>query len=413
MSSSFDNMPDTDYMKNDDSTSSRSNSIGSDDDRNTRPRRQPRQARLYPLEDDMETTPIIDRMNEVTLLKLMDVTKVEDMDLDLHYLDIQLMRVVSPGPTNNTAFSFNRGKNKMSSPINYSRMFLCRIISLEYLNENKHLCYLMETKTTNISLFDKNINYRDNGVITVGTIMRILAPQPITSCINDIPLMETHCPLIVMKRPFTFPETKIDYQIQGNQAMAFIRNGVTIKIKGIVPVESTCSGLFCDKQRVHEWSNQGKGCGCYHMISQRTNLVIDHRLKIEYNDKEPLIIDHFSSTKFSLLYMTSYIPPSVRISSMRMSSAETVFWPLKLSAHECINIINANGGFTLIGWYKKGIINDKTLVKTNSIQQNSQFSHNGNATDVQVDGEINYHIVELQPTNNNFYMPTSDIQNIE
>jgi hypothetical protein len=232
MSDSFDTMADTDYMDNDASTSSRSSSTNNgDDDPNNRPRRQARQARLHPLEDDMQTTPIFDRMNEATLLKLMDVTKVDDMDLDLHFLDIQLMRVISPGPTNNTALSFNRGKNKMSSPINYSRMFLCRIISLESLNENKHLCYLMETKTTNICLFDKNINYRDNGVITVGTIMSILAPQPITSSINDIPLMETHCPLIVMRRPYTFPETKIDYQIQGNQAMAFIRNGVTIKVK--------------------------------------------------------------------------------------------------------------------------------------------------------------------------------------
>ena len=34
---------------------------------------------------------------------------------------------------------------------------------------------------------------------------------------------------------------------------------------------------------------------------------------------------------------------------------------------KCIQFINDNGGFTVVGWYKRGVINDKNLIPSQKI----------------------------------------------
>ena len=55
-----------------------------------------------------------------------------------------------------------------------------------------------------------------------------------------------------------------------------------------------------------------------------------------------------------------------------------------------IGYINRNGGFTAIGCYKHGTINDRTLIENNN---------NNNAGNEIYASEINYHIVQLILTN--------------
>ena len=77
----------------------------------------------------------------------------------------------------------------------------------------------------------------------------------------------------------------------------------------------------------------------------------------------------------------------------------------------CIQLINNNGGFTVIGWYKKGLINDKGLIapQNNNAtggsggQQSNGNYNNGNDDAAQVDsGGLSYHIVNILPTNRDF-----------
>eukprot|EP00957_Ditylum_brightwellii_P185932 14155396-Ditylum_brightwellii.AAC.1 len=84
----------------------------------------------------------------------------------------------------------------------------------------------METKTPNTRLYDTNVNFYDNGTITVGAIVRMLHPQPVTNFINDVPLLETFEPLTALKHPMSFFSIPIDNQISGNEALAFIHNRV-------------------------------------------------------------------------------------------------------------------------------------------------------------------------------------------
>jgi hypothetical protein len=119
--------------------------------------------------------------------------------------------------------------------------------------------------------------------------------------------------------------------------------------------------------------------------------------------------------KFSQLYMNGDIPGSCKLYMLQVTEAAmNLFESLK----NCIQLINNNGGFTIIGWYKKGLINDKGLIAlqnndanggSGGQQSNSMYNNNNDDT-AQVDsGELSYHIVSILPTNRDFLHRSSQL----
>ena len=360
--------------------------------------------RLIPHDGSLIQRPIMTRLQEVLIEELLSET-VQDRNQDRYYLEAQIMRVIAPNNANNSAFVYgNRSSRggRNSSQVNYSRLFLLRVHCVDHEMENGRLFYLMEARSTNTSLWERNVEFRDNGVISVGAIIRIIAPQPITSMMNgDIPMVQTPFPVIAMKFPLTYPVVTVNQEIQGNVSMAFVQNGIAIAVRKTEPVTTTCSGLFCDKQRVYDWVD-ARGCGCYHMIQQRSNLAINHSIRVYISPATTISMANFSSTAFSKLYLSSNIPATTQISALRHTDA---FFDLLDCIEEVVNFINEHGGFTVVGWYRRGVINDRTLVANNAT--NGNFNNN-NSEDVQVDnGEINYHVISLRPTNQALLNPVS------
>ena len=106
--------------------------------------------------------------------------------MNTNYIDIQLLRVVAPGLNTgtNTAYMYNN-KNKSTHNPDYC----CQD---QFLVRTHGLCYLMETRNINVCLWNRNIELRENGVLPMGTIIRILAPPPsITYVAGNIPKLES------------------------------------------------------------------------------------------------------------------------------------------------------------------------------------------------------------------------------
>ena len=134
----------------------------------------------------------------------------------------------------------------------------------------------MESKNSNQCLFNKNVELRDNGVISIGTYFPIVTPLPIENKMRgDIPLIKTHYPLIVMKRPILKDSIPIRKEIGNHSSMAFVLVGMKIKINRSTPIKTTCGGLLCDKQRCSDW-NGTRGCGCYHFCNDISNIAFEH-----------------------------------------------------------------------------------------------------------------------------------------
>eukprot|EP00957_Ditylum_brightwellii_P103417 7880301-Ditylum_brightwellii.AAC.1 len=150
-------------------------------------------------------------------------------DLDINCIDLYLLRIISPGPSTNTMYNYSRARNK-GTQVNYWRIILFQVSSLKRGGGDNLLCYLMESKSSNTHLFDKNVQFNDNGTITIGTMGCMLKPQLVSNFINNISLVEIFEPLIALKCPRLFPTLQIDNQISGDEALVFIHKAVTVSV---------------------------------------------------------------------------------------------------------------------------------------------------------------------------------------
>ena len=213
--------------------------------------------------------------------------------------------------------------------VTFSRLFLCRIHPEKGMaTDHGRLIYLMQARNSNDQLFEDNKEWRDNGTFTIGTFFRILSPLPIENNMSgDIPLVKTQLPIVIMKPPIVIPHVNINTSIQGNSAMAFVYNKIPLYLNRTTPVQTTCGGYMCDRQRVADW-NGVRGCGCFDMSNFRSNLALEHSI---FFDTPNGTVHHqnFSSTKFTLLYMNAFIPGSVKVSALRMSSNSEAFFDIE------------------------------------------------------------------------------------
>ena len=288
-------------------------------------------------------------------------------------IDIQILRVIANSNTGTNlgparVYGAYRSNRNQSSNINYSRLFLCRIVSEI---EGDTIVYLMESRNCNNNMWKRNPQLRDDGVISIGSIIRLLSPSPIKSMMaNEIPMLETRFPVIVMRFPQEIHPITVNLGISGNQSKGFALNKCKLSIMSSIPEETRCSGLFCDKQRIHEIMDKAQGCGCYSMLCRRSNLVIDHSLQIECKAIGwSCFVEKFSSNRFSMLYQSAPFPSSLRASALQLTDH---YWDLTDTIERVVKFINDNGGFTVIGWYKRGLINDQSLTSdnSNSIKEN-------------------------------------------
>ena len=79
-------------------------------------------------------------------------------------------------------------------------------------------------------LFHRYLLLRDNGTVTIGTLMRIIAPHPIIQEMQGIPLVFSYVPYLIMKTPTVFPNYIINNDIEGNKYGVAILNNTTLGI---------------------------------------------------------------------------------------------------------------------------------------------------------------------------------------
>ena len=369
-------------------------------------RRQNRQrVILAPLEDELLNSPMITRTREVSIDALSG-DDVYEMNMNRNYIDVQLIRIITPKKEQKAyLYSLRSGRRGGSSKeMNFSRIFQCRVYSAFNTSEHKRIIYLMESRNSNNNMFERNLDFRDNGTVTIGTFLRVIAPEAIEDYMNgDIPLIRTPCSLIVLKRPTRMDAVAVNYEIGTNQTLAFCLNNRILHLNKTLTVSTTCNGLMCDKSCISEWNNT-KGCGCVGMSPNVSNLALVHSIWISSvadmnmaaNERIQRRISHtnFSSTKFSLCYLTNRIPPTVRKSSL--SQANRLYWELEECIEEVVDFVNDNGGWTVVGWYKRGAIKDRSLIESSSSSNNTT---NGSEDATVGSGKLSFHIVELTPTN--------------
>ena len=322
------------------------------------------------------------------------------------YIDLQIIRMIANGKNNQyQQVRYYKSKDtKKVSTVGYKRLFLLRVIRTDVAVSN--LVYILEDNINHINLWNHFTSIRDNGGITIGTIIRFFKPKPYENIMPDgNPSIESRFPVAIMKQPTHYLEVKIDYKISGGQSKSFCFNECSIYSLSISAEESGCAGLFCDKQRVLEVRKYNQGCCCYSYDSRRTNVIIDHSLEINnrgfQEENGTIKIENFSSVQFSLLYQTSVFCSQIRQSALELTDA---YFEVEDCIENVLDLINENGGFTVIGWYKRGNISDRTILHQKNYNENSKSNSNDQSTTEQIDNStITYHPCVIKPTNPDFF----------
>jgi hypothetical protein len=324
---------------------------------------------------------------------------------------LQLIRLIPHNPyaQNGNAQTYSRPRGYgpvRPSSMPYTRLFMCRVFSE---NEGNLLVYLMEGTNKNTNLWRNNVELRDNGIITIGTILRITAPLPIDSYMRgDIPLIQTHYPAIVLHSPSFFPEFIPQESLEGESSRAFVLNSATLSCKAFSCEKTKCGGSFCDRQRLTEWNTSTGSCGCYAQRSRGTNnlSMLYPVMKVIHNGNE-YVHKNFSSHSFTLGFLNRDFPIGVQANDLQLSEA---FWLLGDSIQKTIRFVNRNGGWTVIGWYSRGLINDRMLTGLINNGNSTNSTTNMNNSEVQIDGaDMTYHFCRIIPTNEALMKETSQL----
>ena len=228
-------------------------------------------------------------------------------------LTVQIMRIITPqgGQTGNAYTRYQRGSGQQK--INFHEILLCWARST--------LCYLMITNDMNKRLFNWGILLWDNGTITFGTYMRILAPYPTTHKMKDIPLVNSYYPAIVIERPDKVYTVPINTCIQANQSRVAVLKDVSHSFQHMTPIQITCSGKHWDKAHPLDWCNTiNQGCECYRTSSLGTcNIALMHDIVIHQRSK--ILESNFSSTKFNCLFTDKPLLPNTMVSALKQTEA--------------------------------------------------------------------------------------------
>ena len=103
----------------------------------------------------------------------------------------------------------------------------------------------------------------------------------------------------------------------------------------------------------------------------------------------------FCSQRFSQLYLTKPLPNNITLSQIQDTDEMDSITDKVI---DLSNYVNDNGGWTVIGWYRLGMVTDKALADENQSSYRDQPT-----VDTQVEaGETKFHIVSLYPTNELF-----------
>ena len=172
-------------------------------------------------------------------------------------INVQVLPIIVHNPhvqngPNVQAYSRSHFGSVCPSSMHYTRLLLCRVFSEE---DGNLLVYLMESPSLNknCNLWLNNVELRDNRVITIGAVFRIISPLPISNYLRgDIPLIKTHHPIIVLKQPKSYKSIIPLDNLQGESSRAFILNGALLSCTAYSCKKTKCGGSFCDRQRLNE-----------------------------------------------------------------------------------------------------------------------------------------------------------------
>mmetsp|Transcript_22253 Transcript_22253/g.27288 ORF Transcript_22253/g.27288 Transcript_22253/m.27288 type:complete len:441 (+) Transcript_22253:151-1473(+) len=345
-------------------------------------------------------------MNKSTQVDLSTLERGRDLHMNTQGINLnrilligQLMWIVTPGidQSSSTYSYYKRSQAKNTTGCSYNRILFFRFVSETNSSQNNRLfCVVHQKMQKNNVFFDRTPNARDNGFVTIGTLIAIVNPEPIEDYMNGTPMIVSHEKAILLN-PMIHKEIPMCSDLAANETKAFVITDSSIEITHVVFLDSKCSGKFCDRQNIEITHSKNRNCGCFSMKSSFSNIISVHSIVFTTKTGERKLMTKFSSLKFMELYTKGKLSIDVRASNLH--SGNDAYDDILDCLENIIDLINNDGGWVVYGWVKQGVINDVVMLGNEA---------NKDQTDNKVLSEhVSNHIVHLHPAHIDYRNPNS------
>lgn len=188
--------------------------------------------------------------------------------------------------------------------------------------------------------------------------------------------------MILIESNLQLPEREI--HSEGPDINGFVLHNCTITIKNFEVVDTPCGGNLCDRQDL----DPSQRCACFQMPNRSGNIKVIIYVEVTLPDGSSFST-RFSSKWFLETYVLSgSFPSGVRAAQFEDYEIEDRFF---LCLSQCIDFLTRNGGVRVIGWIKRGEVQDQGVD-----QPNNGLPYNAPRVMVQA-GTLNHHITRIDP----------------
>ncbi len=233
-----------------------------------------------------------------------------------------------------------------------------RIVTAADLSSDKGMCFCFLYSTQRESDF-KLMQFKMNSC-GVGEVGEVLEPVFLKKTLgnSDVPILEHKRPLVyvpnVAELMKEFPVVKfMEESFPNFGTRFFLLKGMHVRVQNATMEDPICTGYMCDRQEMK--TAEGTPCGCL-VQSDRCNLVLSCTLFVKTQEGEQLFsVKNFRSWVFTKLLCGNSLSDLVTKADY---SDDESFDQMRSHLSIIIDYVNANGGWSIIGWFRIGMLQD-------------------------------------------------------
>jgi hypothetical protein len=198
----------------------------------------------------------------------------------------------------------------------------------------------------------------------VGDVFIIEEPKQVKSFLGDgtsEPILERPRKIIPIQGKYKTNVTKIDPRMPevGNTLYFAQHNQRAVRISCADVVEACCSGRFCDRQLV---MGPNQKCGCVHVQAKHIACVVLEMsivlaCPMEFEQNGLMTLEMFRSWRTSQMFVQDY-ESFERILQLKIVGDDSYLDNLRECVQNVMKEVNENGGWTYIGWIRRGLVVD-------------------------------------------------------
>jgi hypothetical protein len=196
---------------------------------------------------------------------------------------------------------------------------------------------------------------------TIGDYFVIVEPDMPTNYLQDCPIVTAKWPIYPLQRPTIVNNVPLCPPDPGKQ-LYFSYRSMQLEISKATIESAGCNGTFCDRHMTAPTS-RGNACGCLYK-SNSASIVLSMNVSFCYTfdgQARCYTVTGYRSWRTTMLYLK----PINR--STDISQYQTHRNIIRPTVRAITDIINANGGWDIFGWFRRGEVAD---ISASSSQNN-------------------------------------------